>query len=194
MRPLDPQEKAAGRDDRAAWSSRRSRGPAAAAEVEPGDIILGVNGKRVHTVKELQDAAKSAGKNVALLIQREDAQIFVPLRLPLERTHARELRSRGRRARRAAVLERARAPSRCARIPRAEVLLPVDAAVPVRAAAHGARAQLHHRRRAGALSCACTATTCCSRWAGTRSGCRPRTPRSATACRRRSGRATTSRT
>jgi serine protease Do len=57
-------------------------GPAQAAEVEPGDIILGLNGKRVHTVKELQDATQSAGKNVALLIQRGDAQIFVPLRLP----------------------------------------------------------------------------------------------------------------
>ena len=57
-------------------------GPAASAEVEPGDVILGVNGKRVHSVQELQDAAKAAGKNVALLIQREEAQIFIPLRLP----------------------------------------------------------------------------------------------------------------
>jgi serine protease Do len=57
-------------------------GPAAAAEVEPGDVILGVNGKRVNTTQELQDAAKAAGKNVALLVQREDAQIFIPLRLP----------------------------------------------------------------------------------------------------------------
>jgi serine protease Do len=57
-------------------------GPAASAGVQPGDIILGVNGKRVKTVKELQDEAKSSGKNVALLIQREDAQIFVPLRIP----------------------------------------------------------------------------------------------------------------
>ncbi len=57
-------------------------GPAQEAEVEPGDIILGVNGKRVHTVQELQDAARGGGKSVALLIQREDAQIFVPLRLP----------------------------------------------------------------------------------------------------------------
>ena len=46
------------------------------------DVILGVNGKRVRTTQELQDAAKSAGKNVALLVQREDAQIFIPLRLP----------------------------------------------------------------------------------------------------------------
>ena len=57
-------------------------GPAASAGVQPGDIILGVNGKRVKTVTELQEAAKSSGKNVALLIQREDAQIFVPLRIP----------------------------------------------------------------------------------------------------------------
>ena len=57
-------------------------GPAQAAEIQPGDIILGINGKRVHSVKELEDAAHAAGKNVALLIQREEAQIFVPLRLP----------------------------------------------------------------------------------------------------------------
>jgi serine protease Do len=56
-------------------------GPAAAAGVQPGDIILGINGKRVKTSKELQDAAKASGKNVALLIQRDDAQIFVPLRI-----------------------------------------------------------------------------------------------------------------
>jgi serine protease Do len=56
-------------------------GPAASAGVQPGDIILGINGKRVKTVKELQDAAKASGKNVALLIQRDDAQIFVPLRI-----------------------------------------------------------------------------------------------------------------
>jgi len=35
----------------------------------------------VKTSKELQETAKSSGKNVALLIQREDAQIFVPLRI-----------------------------------------------------------------------------------------------------------------
>jgi len=56
-------------------------GPAAAAGVQAGDIILGINGKRVKTSRELQDAAKSSGKNVALLIQRDEAQIFVPLRI-----------------------------------------------------------------------------------------------------------------
>ena len=33
-------------------------GPAAAAGVQPGDIILGVNGKRVKSMEELQTATK----------------------------------------------------------------------------------------------------------------------------------------
>jgi serine protease Do len=81
VRPLEPSEKEKAGTQGSLLVEEVS-GPAQAAEIEPGDIILGINGKRVHSVKELQDAARSAGKNVALLIQREDAQIFVPLRLP----------------------------------------------------------------------------------------------------------------
>jgi serine protease Do len=81
VRPLNAQEKEQA-GTQGSLVVEEVTGPAAAAEVEPGDIILGVNGKRVHTVQELQDAAKTSGKNVALLIQREEAQIFVPLRLP----------------------------------------------------------------------------------------------------------------
>jgi serine protease Do len=80
VRQLDPAEK----DQAQTQGSlvvEEVNGPAASAGVQPGDIILGVNGKRVKSAKELQDAAKSSGKNVALLIQREDAQIFVPLRI-----------------------------------------------------------------------------------------------------------------
>lgn len=57
-------------------------GPAAAAGVQRGDIILGVNGKAVRSVEELRSAAKNTkGKIVALLIERDDAQIFVPVRV-----------------------------------------------------------------------------------------------------------------
>jgi serine protease Do len=56
-------------------------GPAAAANIRPGDIVLGVNGKAVKSVKELREATEKAGKSVALLIQRGDAQIFVPVRV-----------------------------------------------------------------------------------------------------------------
>jgi serine protease Do len=81
VRPLDPQEKEQA-ETQGNLVVEEVTGPAASAGVQPGDIILGVNGKRVKTVKELQDEAKTSGKNVALLIQREDAQIFVPLRIP----------------------------------------------------------------------------------------------------------------
>jgi serine protease Do len=81
VRPLAPQEK-----ERAGTTGslvvEQVTGPAEQAQVEPGDIVLGVNGKRVNSVRELQEAAKGSGKTVALLIQRQDAQIFVPLRLP----------------------------------------------------------------------------------------------------------------
>lgn len=56
-------------------------GPAQAAGVQPGDIILGVNGRTVRSTQELVAASKTAGKTIALLIQRQDQQIFVPLRL-----------------------------------------------------------------------------------------------------------------
>jgi serine protease Do len=81
VRPLDAQEKEQA-ETQGNLVVEEVTGPAASAGVQPGDIILGVNGKRVKTVKELQDEAKNSGKNVALLIQREDAQIFVPLRIP----------------------------------------------------------------------------------------------------------------
>jgi serine protease Do len=57
-------------------------GPAAEAGVRRGDIILGVNGREVKTLKELQDATARSGRTVALLIQRDNTQIFVPVRLP----------------------------------------------------------------------------------------------------------------
>ena len=81
VRPLSPDEKQQAQTE-GSLIVERSAGPAAQAGVQPGDIVIGVNGKRVRSVGELQDAAKTAGKSIALLIQRQDAQIFVPLRLP----------------------------------------------------------------------------------------------------------------
>jgi serine protease Do len=56
-------------------------GPAAIAGVEPGDIILAVNGRPVETVKALRDAVGQSGGTVALLVQRGEAQIYVPVRV-----------------------------------------------------------------------------------------------------------------
>jgi serine protease Do len=80
VRPLAPEEKEQV-ETRGSIVVDQVSGPAAAAGVQPGDIILGINGKPVKNVADLQAAAKNAGKNVALLIQRQEAQLFVPLRL-----------------------------------------------------------------------------------------------------------------
>jgi serine protease Do len=80
VRPLEPQER-----EKHGTSGNlvveRVTGPAAAAGVRPGDVILGVNGVPVKSVKDLQELATKSGTNVALLIQRDEAQIFIPLRL-----------------------------------------------------------------------------------------------------------------
>jgi serine protease Do len=54
-------------------------GAAANAGIQPGDIIIAVNGQEVSTVEQLRAAVEKAGKTVALLIQRDQAQIFVPV-------------------------------------------------------------------------------------------------------------------
>ena len=56
-------------------------GPALAAGLQPGDVVLGVNGVGVATVADLKREVARAGHNVALLVQREDAQIYYPLDL-----------------------------------------------------------------------------------------------------------------
>jgi serine protease Do len=56
-------------------------GPAEAAGVEPGDVVLAVNGTPVASVDQVKAAVAKSSKSVALLIQRGDDKIFVPIRL-----------------------------------------------------------------------------------------------------------------
>ncbi len=56
-------------------------GPAAVAGVEAGDVLIAVNGEPVTTVSEFRTAVAASGGTVALLIQRGNAQIFVPVRI-----------------------------------------------------------------------------------------------------------------
>jgi len=56
-------------------------GPAAQAGVRPGDVILGVNGKAVKSIAELKNATANSSKTVAILIEREGAQLFLPIRI-----------------------------------------------------------------------------------------------------------------
>jgi serine protease Do len=54
-------------------------GPAAKAGIQPGDVVLAVNGNPVKVAEDLRSLTAQAGKNIALLIQREQARLFVPL-------------------------------------------------------------------------------------------------------------------
>jgi len=56
-------------------------GAAANAGIQQGDVILSLNGKPVKDVEELRALVSKAGRNVALLVLRDDARIFVPVEL-----------------------------------------------------------------------------------------------------------------
>ena len=54
-------------------------GPAAQAGVEPGDVLLSINQQPVVDMSSVRKALSAAGKTVALLVQRGDQRIFVPV-------------------------------------------------------------------------------------------------------------------
>ncbi|MES2104871.1 MAG: Do family serine endopeptidase [Pseudomonadota bacterium] len=56
-------------------------GAAARAGIQPGDVILSINGVAVKDGKQFQGMVQKAGKTIALLVQREDAKIFIPVDL-----------------------------------------------------------------------------------------------------------------
>jgi serine protease Do len=58
------------------------QGQAARAGLQPGDIILAVNNQVVNSVQDLRAAAGKLNKGdaAALLVERDGAQIFVPVR------------------------------------------------------------------------------------------------------------------
>ena len=80
VRPLTPQEQR--QDDvHGGVLVEDVTGPAAAAGVQPGDVVLAVNGTPVKQVDQLRTLVSKAHDHVALLIQRGNEQIFVPVDL-----------------------------------------------------------------------------------------------------------------
>ncbi|MFO1363603.1 MAG: Do family serine endopeptidase [Burkholderiales bacterium] len=59
----------------------RAEGAAAKAGMRAGDVILGVNGKAVKSIDELKSALDAAGKSAAVLVQRGENRIFVPVQI-----------------------------------------------------------------------------------------------------------------
>ncbi|MBK9245377.1 MAG: Do family serine endopeptidase [Burkholderiales bacterium] len=57
------------------------QGAAARAGIRPGDVLLSLNGRPIASVDEVRSVLAGKPKHVALLIQRDDTQIFVPINL-----------------------------------------------------------------------------------------------------------------
>ncbi len=56
-------------------------GAAAEAGVRPGDIVIAANGTSVKSVEQLRSVVSGSKSHVALLVQRGDARVFVPIEL-----------------------------------------------------------------------------------------------------------------
>ena len=80
MRPLTPEEQRQA-DVQGGVLVQNVTGPAARAGLQPGDVVLSVNGSPVQSVEQLRNLVKGAKDEVALLVQRGDARIFVPVEL-----------------------------------------------------------------------------------------------------------------
>lgn len=79
VRPLAPAEREAA-GGQGGLVVEQASGPAARAGISRGDLILSVNGEPVADAAQLREAARAAGHRIALLIQRGDTRIFVPVR------------------------------------------------------------------------------------------------------------------
>jgi len=79
VRPLNPDERQQAGEN--ALLVEESSGPAARAGIQPGDLLLAVNGTPIQSVAQLRALVAKSGKTMALLIQRNDGKIFIPVDL-----------------------------------------------------------------------------------------------------------------
>ncbi|MDD5035713.1 MAG: DegQ family serine endoprotease [Methylococcaceae bacterium] len=80
VRPLSPQEPKQPDLD-GGLVVERSSGPAARAGIQPGDVVLAVNGHPVSESGQLREFTEKAEKRIALLVQRGNARLFIPVEL-----------------------------------------------------------------------------------------------------------------
>ena len=80
LRPLQPDEKQQSGID-SGLLIQQATGPAALAGVQPGDVLLSINGIPVKSIEQVRAAVGKSDKSVALLIQRGESKIFVPVNL-----------------------------------------------------------------------------------------------------------------
>jgi serine protease Do len=80
LRPLQPQERRGAGVDNGLVVENAS-GPSARAGVQPGDVLVAINGTPVKSIEQVREVVSKSDKSVALLIQRGDSRIFVPVRI-----------------------------------------------------------------------------------------------------------------
>jgi serine protease Do len=80
VRPLNPEERAEA-GIAGGLLVEDARGHAADAGIQPGDVVLSVDGTPVQTVAQLRKMVQAHDKQVALLIQRGNSRLFVPVGL-----------------------------------------------------------------------------------------------------------------
>ncbi len=80
VRPLTPEERRESGLEGGLVVEQAS-GAAAQAGIQQGDVVLSLNGTPVKTPDQLKSLLARSGKEVALLVQRGDERIFVPVEL-----------------------------------------------------------------------------------------------------------------
>jgi serine protease Do len=80
VRPLTAEEQR-GTNMKGGLVVERASGAAAEAGIHPGDVVLAANGSPVNSADELRSAVEKSKGHIALLIQRGDSRLFVPVRV-----------------------------------------------------------------------------------------------------------------
>ena len=80
VRPLTDQEQRQG-NVKGGLVVESASGPAAEAGIQPGDVVLAANGAPVNSASDLRGAVEKSKGHIALLIQRGDTRLFVPVRV-----------------------------------------------------------------------------------------------------------------
>ena len=80
VRPLTADEQR-GANMKGGLVVERASGPAAEAGIQPGDVVLAANGSPLNNAEELRSAVEKSKGHIALLIQRGETRLFVPVRV-----------------------------------------------------------------------------------------------------------------
>jgi serine protease Do len=80
LRPLSPEERSQIKAD-GGLVVESSSGPAAEAGIRQGDVLLAFNGEKITSVEQLRNLVGKAKGKAAVLVQRDEARIYVPIKL-----------------------------------------------------------------------------------------------------------------